>query len=271
MRTASRCLRFIIPVFVFFAFTLGVNAQDATPEATADATSEMMMEGLCPEGLAAEMAEQMMMDMEMTAEPDMSMTEEMMPTEDMVMTDEMMMTEEMMPTEDMAMTEEMSVTEEINASACLTAELSGANEVPGPGDEDGMGFAAVSLDGSTGEVCWDVVVGSITLPADAMHIHIGAADVAGDVVVPAPSAPDADGVATGCTPDVDPTLIGAIINDPAGYYVNVHTSDFPAGAIRGQLSNYDDMMMDDMMMSTMEMMPTDDMMMTEEATAEAGS
>jgi hypothetical protein len=28
-----------------------------------------------------------------------------------------------------------------------------------------------------------------------------------------------------------------ILTNPAAYYVNVHTSDYPAGAVRGQLGN----------------------------------
>ena len=59
------------------------------------------------------------------------------------------------------------------------------------------------------------------------------AGVAGPIVVPL-GAPDANGVAEGCTTG-DPAVLTRIQNNPAGFYVNVHTSDFPQGAIRGQL------------------------------------
>ena len=46
-----------------------------------------------------------------------------------------------------------------------------------------------------------------------------------------------DGTSEGCTSDVPaPPTLQAVIDDPAGYYVNLHTADFPAGAIRGQLA-----------------------------------
>jgi hypothetical protein len=35
---------------------------------------------------------------------------------------------------------------------------------------------------------------------------------------------------------VNPDLIKAIRQNPEAYYVNVHNSDFPTGAVRGQLS-----------------------------------
>jgi hypothetical protein len=31
-------------------------------------------------------------------------------------------------------------------------------------------------------------------------------------------------------------VLQAIVDDPAGYYVNLHTAEFPGGAIRGQLA-----------------------------------
>lgn len=116
----------------------------------------------------------------------------------------------------------------------LAATLSGAEEVPDPGDPDGAGTATVTFRSASGEVCWDLNVSNITLPSVGAHIHEGARGVAGPVVVPF-TAPDANGTATGCaTPDA--ALVTRIIQNPENFYVNVHASDFPAGAVRGQLA-----------------------------------
>lgn len=116
----------------------------------------------------------------------------------------------------------------------LSATLTGAAEVPGPGDPDGSGTAEITLDDDDNEVCWDIDVTNITLPATAAHIHIGAAGVAGGIEVTL-SAPDASGNATGCVDAAD-ALVDDIIATPGAFYVNVHTSDFPDGAVRGQLT-----------------------------------
>jgi hypothetical protein len=51
------------------------------------------------------------------------------------------------------------------------------------------------------------------------------------------SAPDASGSSSGCTTvGVDRDLAKDILKNPEDYYVNVHTTLFPYGAIRGQLS-----------------------------------
>ncbi len=77
----------------------------------------------------------------------------------------------------------------------------------------------------------------ITVPATGAHIHAGDASIAGPVVV-ALDPPDETGVSAGCVTDVERALVKAIRKHPADYYVNVHTSDFPAGAVRGQLSKW---------------------------------
>jgi hypothetical protein len=116
----------------------------------------------------------------------------------------------------------------------LAASLTGAAEVPGPGDPDGTGSVVLRLNPGQETICWTIRVADITLPAAAAHIHDGAAGVAGPIDVTL-SAPDANGFATGCTL-VDRAEILEIIREPDTYYVNVHTSDFPTGALRGQLS-----------------------------------
>jgi hypothetical protein len=117
----------------------------------------------------------------------------------------------------------------------FTTTLTGAAEVPGPGDPDGSGTARVALNPGQGEVCFTITVANITLPATAAHIHEAPVGVAGPIVVTL-APPDASGTVTGCASDVDQEEIKEIIQHPEEYYVNVHTTDYPAGAVRGQLS-----------------------------------
>ena len=132
-----------------------------------------------------------------------------------------------------------SVRSGVAAPSFATMELSaqlmgGAEEVPNPGDPDGMGTSTVTLDTDSGQASFTINVSNITLPAAAAHIHEGARGVAGGVVVPL-TAPDANGTATGSAA-VDAALMQRMMDNPAGFYVNVHTTDFPAGAVRGQLA-----------------------------------
>ena len=65
------------------------------------------------------------------------------------------------------------------------------------------------------------------------HIHRGSRTAAGPIVVQM-SAPDANGLSSGCTTTAQ-TLIDEILGNPANFYLNVHTTDFPAGAVRSAL------------------------------------
>ena len=114
----------------------------------------------------------------------------------------------------------------------LFATMTGPQEVP-PGDPDGTGTARFTLNQGRGEICYEISVSNIALPATASHIHLGAAGVgAGPPVVFLD--PPVDGTATGCVA-VDPATIQAIRQNPPGYYVNVHNAVYPSGAVRGQL------------------------------------
>ena len=128
---------------------------------------------------------------------------------------------------------------EMMTNAChYYAELAGANEAPKPGAPKGKGTIELNFSRPAtgpGEVCYSFKVEGIKLPASAAHIHKGAKGVAGPVVIPFPVAPDAKGMAQGCAQKVDRQLMADILMHPSEYYVNVHTSDFPNGAIRGQI------------------------------------
>lgn len=115
------------------------------------------------------------------------------------------------------------------APMTFTADLADG----GAGDADGSGSATVTIDTDTGEVCWELSVENIG-DAVASHIHVGGEGENGGIVVPL----DADGfsgTSEGCV-DASDADLQAIVDDPAGYYVNIHTAEFSGGAIRGQLT-----------------------------------
>jgi hypothetical protein len=114
--------------------------------------------------------------------------------------------------------------------------LTGAAEVPGPGDPDASGTAFITLNQGQGEVCFDLSWAGIDGTVTAAHIHVGSATVAGPVVVPlfAGAFAGTDS-ASGCV-SASEELIKAIRQDPENYYVNIHSTVFPAGAVRGQLA-----------------------------------
>jgi hypothetical protein len=116
----------------------------------------------------------------------------------------------------------------------FTVPLTGAAEVPGPGDPRGDGTAALKLDVAHSQICYELKVANVPLPATGAHIHRGLATESGGVVVLL-SAPGADGLSKGCAA-VTHELAQEILANPAQFYVNVHTSDRPAGALRGQLA-----------------------------------
>ncbi len=130
--------------------------------------------------------------------------------------------------------ESASTLDSTSAGRRLRTHMDGASEVPGPGDEDGTGTASISLNPGRQRVCFDIDVANIE-PATMAHIHVGAPDVAGPIVVPLPVGDPKPDHFSGCVEDVDRSLVRAIMRDPGGYYVNVHNAPFPAGAVRGQL------------------------------------
>jgi hypothetical protein len=118
------------------------------------------------------------------------------------------------------------------AAADYEIELTGAAEVPGPGDEDGRGTARLTLVPERSEVCYEVVVGEID-PPTAAHIHEAPTGESGDVVLDI--SPPSSGEWKSCAAG-DQVLLEQLATEPERFYVNVHNEPFPNGAVRGQLS-----------------------------------
>jgi hypothetical protein len=120
----------------------------------------------------------------------------------------------------------------------FTTTLTGAQEVPGPGDPDASATATISLNEGQGTVCFSLSWQGIDGTVVAAHIHAAPVGVAGPVVVPLFVGASFAGTdsASGCVENVDQDLIKAIRQNPELYYVNIHSTVFPAGAVRGQLA-----------------------------------
>lgn len=137
----------------------------------------------------------------------------------------------------------------------FTATLSPANEVPAVtnADASGSGVATITLNttkdaaGNITAATADFQVNMSGFPAGTTltgaHIHPGAAGTNGAVVWSTGItsgeivlAANGSGSFTKLTVSIsDATIAQAIINNPAGYYFNVHTTINTGGAVRGQL------------------------------------
>jgi hypothetical protein len=103
-----------------------------------------------------------------------------------------------------------------------------ANQCNGTGSVAvGAGSAILSADSSELEIC---VIHTVSSPTDA-HIHTGAPCVDGSI---------AYGFASATSPIIDTVpLTSQMLSDliAGNLYVNIHSSSFPNGEIRGQIAN----------------------------------
>ena len=140
------------------------------------------------------------------------------------------------------------------AQVKFTADLKPESEVPPVANDEkvGSGKATVTFDlrrdaagkVTSGKATFDISVTG--LPAGAAvtlaHIHRGPAGVAGNPVVNIKTdAANPIAVTTGpasitkADVDVDGAVMQEILDNPAGFYVNVHSRLNPGGVVRGQL------------------------------------
>lgn len=111
------------------------------------------------------------------------------------------------------------------------AYLTGAQEVPAVATS-ATGYARIVLNESAGTVTWTVVYNGLSSAQNAGHIHTGAIGVGGPVTIGFAVGGGTSGTITGSSAITAPQI--ATLRSH-GMYVNVHTVNFPAGEIRGQL------------------------------------
>ncbi len=118
------------------------------------------------------------------------------------------------------------------------ATLSGAFEVP-PNMSPGTGFAIVTIDDIADTVWVDLTYSGLTAPASNAHIHCCAVPGVGAPVA-IPFIPggfvtgSTSGTFTATFSNVSPAILAGLENGLG--YINVHTANFPAGEIRGNLT-----------------------------------
>ena len=84
-----------------------------------------------------------------------------------------------------------------------------------------------------GRICWKLTVTGLT-DVTAAHIHFLTGPNATQVAVPLALPTPFTGTATGCT-DVSRALAKQILMSPQSFYVNVHTTAYPDGAVSATL------------------------------------
>jgi hypothetical protein len=108
--------------------------------------------------------------------------------------------------------------------------LGGGAETP-RGAPLGQGDAIISFHGDS-VICWRFAHLHGFTDATSAHIQAGTNGRSGAVVVALSTAPRLHH--QGCA-SVSPTLGKAIMSNPGGYYVNIRSIRYPAGAVRAQL------------------------------------
>ena len=111
----------------------------------------------------------------------------------------------------------------------LVAVLTGAGETAG-GDPKAVGGFKVEMDPETNDFCYSLWADKGVKPTMA-HVHSGAAASDG----PPLATLDLTGKTNDACIAIDKVKLQPIADNPALFYVNIHTAEFPKGAMRGQL------------------------------------
>jgi hypothetical protein len=125
----------------------------------------------------------------------------------------------------------------IAAQSCdtnfLTSALTGFNVVPAVATQ-GQGIVKLLLDVNNGTITGNWQISNLSGTITAAHIHKGPAGVNAGVFIPFNGLPLGGSFAT--ANNAAAVKLQAVLDNPSAYYVNVHSTAYPGGEIRGQLA-----------------------------------
>ncbi|MGI0056627.1 MAG: CHRD domain-containing protein, partial [Nitrosarchaeum sp.] len=120
----------------------------------------------------------------------------------------------------------------INNILCnILATINGANEVD-PTPSTATGFATFSYNDATNELTYDISFGGLSSAETGAHIHEGAVGLDGPIIFTLPAASPKTGTVT-----LSDSQETSLLSDEL--YVNIHSTNFPGGEIRGQIVSID--------------------------------
>jgi CHRD domain len=110
-------------------------------------------------------------------------------------------------------------------------------------DPEGQGEAVLRFDPGTGTLCYVIVVRGIGAPTEPAagigdaHIHgpLPATGIAVDLQTDFAQRGASDVFGAADCVAVDAATLDAILANPSLFYINVHTAEFPGGAVAGAL------------------------------------
>ncbi len=111
-----------------------------------------------------------------------------------------------------------------------------AQESVTPADPDGQGSARLDLDPQRGTACYEITWKNLDGMVTAFHLHAGQRGSDGPHWIDFFNGKNyaGDETVSECVSSTRET-IEAVIQDPSAYYLQVHSTAFEKGAIRGQL------------------------------------
>lgn len=118
----------------------------------------------------------------------------------------------------------------IPAQIMFTADLNAAQESPADTSKATGTFYAI-LSSNRGQLDYRVTYAGLTSSFTAAHFHLGAAGVSGNVIKPITTF--SGNTAVGTWSSLPDSVVGELMNGKI--YINIHSSNYPGGEIRGQI------------------------------------